>query len=71
MLYSVSHYIELRDRDRIEILTTHFDQLVRHSEFTAGDTAKYLTKLAQKVGRRQTAAYCFIFGGANRAGTGP
>lgn len=49
VLYSGSHYLALRDRDRIEILTTHFDQLVRQAEFTARDVPNYLAQLATDV----------------------
>lgn len=49
VLYSGSHYLAFRDRDRVETLTAHFDQLVRQAEFTARDVPKYLAQLATDV----------------------
>lgn len=46
VLYSGSHYLAFRDRDRIERLSTHFDNLIRQASFTARDMPKYLETLA-------------------------
>ncbi len=49
VLYSGSHYLTFRDRDRIETLTTHFDNLVRQAAFTARDVPAYLAKLRARL----------------------
>lgn len=46
VLYSGSHYLAFRDRDRIERLSTHFDNLIRQASFTARDMPHYLETLA-------------------------
>ena len=49
VLYSGGHYLTFRDRDRIETLTAHFDQLVRQAEFTARDVPRHLSELSNSV----------------------
>jgi len=45
VLYSGSHYLTFRDRDRIETLTQHFDELVRQARVSARDAPAYLRDL--------------------------
>lgn len=49
VLYSGGHYLTFRDRERIETLTLHFDNLVRQAEFTARDVPDQLRKFLQDV----------------------
>ena len=49
VLYSGGHYLTFRDRDRIETLTAHFDNLVRQAEFTARDVPVHLRKSLSEV----------------------
>ena len=45
VLYSGGHYLAFRDRERIETLTAHFDQLVREASYTARDMASHFANL--------------------------
>lgn len=45
VLYSGSHYIAFRDRDRVELFTNHFDTLVREAYVTARNLPDYLRGL--------------------------
>ena len=45
VLYSGSHYLAFRDRERIARLTEHFDNLVRQATDTARDIPKVLSRL--------------------------
>ena len=45
VLYSGSHYLAFRDRERIQRLTDHFDNLVRQATITARDVPEYLEAL--------------------------
>ncbi len=49
VLYSGGHYLTFRDRERIETLTAHFDELVRQASFTARDIPEHLSKMAAQV----------------------
>lgn len=50
VVYLGSHYIAFRDSDRVNLITTHFDHLVREAEVGARDVAAYLRDLRGKVG---------------------
>ncbi len=50
VVYLGSHYIAFRDSDRVNLITTHFDHLVREAEVGARDVAGYLRDLRGKVG---------------------
>lgn len=45
VLYSGGHYLAFRDRERIETLTGHFDQLVREASYTARDMSDHFAQL--------------------------
>jgi len=45
VLYTGGHYMAFRDRERIETLTQHFDELVRQAAFTARDIPPHLDTL--------------------------
>ena len=45
VLYTGGHYMAFRDRERIETLTLHFDELVRQAAFTARDIPGHLDSL--------------------------
>ena len=45
VLYSGGHYLAFRDRERIETLTGHFDQLVREAQYTARDMSGHFAQL--------------------------
>ncbi|MEO1778639.1 MAG: helix-turn-helix domain-containing protein [Pseudomonadota bacterium] len=45
VLYSGGHYLAFRDRERIETLTGHFDQLVREAQYTARDMSDHFAQL--------------------------
>lgn len=45
VLYTGGHYLAFRDRERIETLTLHFDELVREAAFTARDMANHFATL--------------------------
>ncbi|MEM8691205.1 MAG: helix-turn-helix transcriptional regulator [Pseudomonadota bacterium] len=45
VIYTGGHYMAFRDRERIETLSLHFDNLVRQASFTARDLPARLTKL--------------------------
>lgn len=48
-LYVGGHYMTFRDRDRIETLTAHFDDLVREAAFTARDVPDHLHSLRSQM----------------------
>ncbi|MFL4470611.1 helix-turn-helix domain-containing protein [Tateyamaria armeniaca] len=45
VLYTGGHYMAFRDRERIETLSLHFDELVRQAAFTARDVPDHLDSL--------------------------
>ncbi len=45
VLYTGGHYMAFRDRERIETLTLHFDELVRQAAFTARDMPEHFNAL--------------------------
>ena len=45
VLYTGGHYMAFRDRERIETLSLHFDELVRQATFTARDVPEHLDSL--------------------------
>jgi len=49
VLYTGGHYMAFRDRERIETLTTHFDELVRQASFTARDTTAHIEELRDAI----------------------
>lgn len=49
VLYVGGHYMAFRDRDRIETLTEHFDDLVREASFTARDIPEHLHALRTQI----------------------
>lgn len=49
VFYAGGHYLTFRDRERIEIFTAHFDQLVREAAFTARDLPGYLRQLRARI----------------------
>ncbi|MAN57694.1 MAG: transcriptional regulator [Paracoccus sp.] len=49
-IYIGQNYLVFRDSDRVRILTTHFDQLVRHAETGARDLPALLTGLREAKG---------------------
>ncbi len=44
VLYSGSHYLTFRDRERIDTMSQHFDDLIRQAIFTARDVPQYLAE---------------------------
>ena len=46
VIYVGSHYLTFRDRDRVETLTRHFDELVRRAAVTARDLPSEIARLA-------------------------
>ena len=53
VLYTGGHYMAFRDRERIETLSLHFDELVRQATFTARDIPDHLTSLRSLIQRNQ------------------
>lgn len=53
VLYTGGHYMAFRDRERIETLSLHFDDLVKQAAFTARDLPKHLDTL-RHLTRRPT-----------------
>ena len=51
VIYSGGHYLTFRDRDRIETLTIHFDELVRQASLTARDVPGFLAGFADMTRR--------------------
>ena len=49
VLYTGGHYMAFRDRERIETLSLHFDELVRQATFTARDMPDHLTALRARI----------------------
>lgn len=49
VLYSGGHYLAFRDRARIEMLTAHFDRLVREAGFTARDIPERIDELSARL----------------------
>ena len=49
VLYTGGHYLAFRDRERIETLTLHFDELVRQAAFTARDIPEHLDSLRASI----------------------
>ncbi|MEM6372174.1 MAG: helix-turn-helix transcriptional regulator [Pseudomonadota bacterium] len=49
VLYTGGHYMAFRDRERIETLTLHFDELVRQAAFTARDIPDHLDTLRSLI----------------------
>lgn len=49
VVYAGGHYMAFRDRERIETLTTHFDDLVREASFTARDIPEHLHMLRTQI----------------------
>ena len=49
VLYTGGHYMAFRDRERIETLSLHFDELVRQATFTARDTPDHLDTLRAQI----------------------
>lgn len=48
-IYVGGHYLTFRDRDRITVLTSHFDELIRQAAFTARDVTDHLDGLQKQV----------------------
>jgi len=53
VLYTGGHYMAFRDRERIETLSLHFDELVRQATFTARDIPDHLTSLRSLIPQTQ------------------
>ena len=49
VLYSGGHYLAFRDRERIETLTAHFDQLVRFATVGERDLPAHLMDLREQI----------------------
>ncbi len=49
VLYTGGHYMAFRDRERIETLSLHFDELVRQAAFTARDVPDHLATLRSLI----------------------
>ncbi len=47
--YAGSHYMAFRDRDRVEVFTRHFDNLVREADMTARHFPAYLRTLRAAI----------------------
>lgn len=47
VIYSGTHYLTFRDRDRVETLTAHFDNLVREAVIGARDVPAHLAPLVK------------------------
>ncbi|MES2667364.1 MAG: helix-turn-helix transcriptional regulator [Pseudomonadota bacterium] len=50
VIYLGSHYIAFRDSDRVNLITSHFDHLVREAEVGARDVAAHLRSLRAQIG---------------------
>jgi transcriptional regulator with XRE-family HTH domain len=50
VLYTGGHYLAFRDRERIETLSLHFDELVRQAAFTARDIPAHFESLRDLIG---------------------
>lgn len=49
VLYTGGHYMAFRDKERIETLSLHFDELVRQAAFTARDIPSHLDTVRQLI----------------------
>lgn len=49
VIYTGGHYMAFRDRERIETLSLHFDELVRRASFTARDMPDYFDSLRNRL----------------------
>ncbi|WP_415402353.1 helix-turn-helix domain-containing protein [Tateyamaria sp. SN3-11] len=49
VLYTGGHYMAFRDRERIETLSLHFDDLVRQAAFTARDIPDHVDSLRRLI----------------------
>jgi hypothetical protein len=49
VFYTGGHYMAFRDRERIEIMTHHFDELIRQASFTARDLPEHLHILRAQI----------------------
>lgn len=49
VFYAGSHYMAFRDRDRIEVFTSHFDMLVREADLTARHLPTHLRQLRAAI----------------------
>jgi transcriptional regulator with XRE-family HTH domain len=49
VFYTGGHYMAFRDRERIEIMTRHFDELIRQASFTARDLPEHLHVLRAQI----------------------
>ncbi len=49
VLYTGGHYLAFRDRERIETLSLHFDELVRQAAFTARDMPDHFAELRSRI----------------------
>ncbi len=49
VFYAGSHYMAFRDKDRIEVFTSHFDTLVREADLTARHLPEHLTQLRDAI----------------------
>ncbi|MEO0402518.1 MAG: helix-turn-helix transcriptional regulator [Pseudomonadota bacterium] len=49
VLYTGGHYMAFRDRERIETLSLHFDDLVRQAAFTARDIPAHMEELQRNI----------------------
>ena len=49
VFYTGGHYMAFRDRERIEIMTHHFDELIRQASFTARDLPEHLQVLRAQI----------------------
>ncbi|MDG1472910.1 MAG: helix-turn-helix transcriptional regulator [Ascidiaceihabitans sp.] len=49
VFYSGGHYMAFRDRERIEIMTHHFDELIRQASFSARDLPEHLHILRAQI----------------------
>jgi transcriptional regulator with XRE-family HTH domain len=50
VIYTGGHYMAFRDRERIETLSLHFDELVRQAKYTARDMPRHFENLRCTVG---------------------
>lgn len=49
VFYTGGHYMAFRDRERVEIMTTQFDTLIRQASFTARDLPDHLQVLRAQI----------------------
>lgn len=49
VIYTGGHYLAFRDRERIEILSLHFDELVRQASYTARDMPAHFESLRSAI----------------------